>query len=314
MRRGVPARRPGRDCARTRGRPGRQRSLPPLHRGRAGRPSLARRRGSRPPARRNWPMRQRRRRSRRPLPARRCRSRPKAPARDACQPAAPSRPRAGPRRTISHDPPRASAHRPDPAAAARRRRAGQDRGRAAARPASRTASTSTRSRRASGFSIPGEVPADLPVELVDVSAAQALGGAARASCSRGRSASWRPGAFADRVREAAADADLVHLEETETAWCDGGLALPSLVHLHYLARRDRDLGAPWRKQFREVLDASTRRARCGAPAPLPRRELAARGRRAARRRATRRGRPRAALARPRPSTPSRRSTARRRPG
>src|SRR5206468_521882 len=64
------------------------------------------------------------------------------------------------------------------------------------------------------------------------------------------------GPFAERVRDAAADADLVHLEETETAWCDDGLALPSVVHLHYLARRDRDLGVPWSKQFREVLDAS----------------------------------------------------------
>ena len=64
------------------------------------------------------------------------------------------------------------------------------------------------------------------------------------------------GAFAERVREAAAGAALVHLEETETAWCDDGLELPSLVHLHYLARRDRDLGAPWSRQFRQVLDAS----------------------------------------------------------
>ena len=50
--------------------------------------------------------------------------------------------------------------------------------------------------------------------------------------------------------------DVVHLEETETAWCDGGLGLPSLVHVHYLTRHDRDLGPPWRRQFREVLDGS----------------------------------------------------------
>jgi glycosyltransferase involved in cell wall biosynthesis len=105
-----------------------------------------------------------------------------------------------------------------------------------------------------GFSIPGEVPADLPVELLDVSPPRPW--AARLGRFRRPLGQLATGPFADRVREAAADADLVHLEETETAWCDGGLALPSLVHVHYLARRDRDLGQPWRRQFREVLDAS----------------------------------------------------------
>ena len=62
------------------------------------------------------------------------------------------------------------------------------------------------------------------------------------------------GAFAEHVRAAAEDADLVHLEETETAWCDAGLDKPSLVHLHYLTREDRGLGPPWSRQFREVLD------------------------------------------------------------
>ena len=104
-----------------------------------------------------------------------------------------------------------------------------------------------------GFSVPGEVPGDLPVEVVDVPPP----GPFQARLQRVR----RPlgeltGAFAERVRAAAADADLVHLEETETAWCDEGIEQPSLVHLHYLARLDRDLGAPWSKQFREVLDAT----------------------------------------------------------
>ena len=113
---------------------------------------------------------------------------------------------------------------------------------------------STRLRRAGTSRIAGEVPADLPVELVDVSPPRPW--AARLGRFRRPLGELATGPFADRVREAAADADLVHLEETETAWCDGGLALPSLVHVHYLARRDRDLGPPWRKQFREVLDAS----------------------------------------------------------
>ena len=103
------------------------------------------------------------------------------------------------------------------------------------------------------FSASGEVPLDLSVELVDVEPPGPW--AARFGRMR-RPIGELAGAFAERIREASADADLVHLEETETAWCDDGLALPSLVHLHYLARRDRDLSAPWSKQFREVLDAS----------------------------------------------------------
>jgi glycosyltransferase involved in cell wall biosynthesis len=103
------------------------------------------------------------------------------------------------------------------------------------------------------FSLPGEVPLDLPVEVVDV----APFGPLQARLQRVR----RPlgelaGEFADRVRAAAGEAEILHLEETETVWAGHGVRLPSLVHLHYLARRDRQLGAPWSKQFREVLDAT----------------------------------------------------------
>ena len=103
-----------------------------------------------------------------------------------------------------------------------------------------------------GFSVAGEVPADLPVEIVDVGPP----GAMRARLQRIRRPVGELAAesFASRVEEAAREADVVHLEETETAWCDEGIAIPSLVHVHYLARRDRALGAPWRKRFREVLD------------------------------------------------------------
>jgi glycosyltransferase involved in cell wall biosynthesis len=103
------------------------------------------------------------------------------------------------------------------------------------------------------FSVPGEVPADLPVEVADVEPP----GPFRARLQRvTRPFGELTGAFSERVRAAAADADLVHLEETETGWCDEGIAKPSLVNLHYLARLDRGFGAPWRKQFREVLDVT----------------------------------------------------------
>ena len=103
------------------------------------------------------------------------------------------------------------------------------------------------------FSVAGEVPADLPVELVDVEPPGRW--AARLGRLRRPLGELAGRPFAARVREAAGDADVLHLEETETAWCDEGLTVPSLVHVHFLARRDRDLGPPWGKQFREVLDA-----------------------------------------------------------
>jgi Glycosyl transferases group 1 len=103
------------------------------------------------------------------------------------------------------------------------------------------------------FSVPGEVPPDLPVDVVDLEPPGPL----RARLQRvTRPLGELTGDFSAQVRAAAAGADLVHLEETETVWCDEGIAKPSLVHLHYLARRDRGLGAPWSKQFREVLDAT----------------------------------------------------------
>lgn len=104
-----------------------------------------------------------------------------------------------------------------------------------------------------GFSVAGEVPADLPVELVDVEPPGPWG--ARLDRLRRPRGELGAASFADRVRAAARDADVLHLEETETLWAGEGIALPSLVHVHYLARRDRDLGAPWSKRFREVLDA-----------------------------------------------------------
>ena len=103
------------------------------------------------------------------------------------------------------------------------------------------------------FAAAGEVPADLPVELVDVPP-EAPGWRARWRRLRRPRGELGRGPFAARVREAAADADLVHLEETETAWADEGLANPSLVHLHYLVRRDRSFGPPWQAAGRDMVE------------------------------------------------------------
>lgn len=103
------------------------------------------------------------------------------------------------------------------------------------------------------FSVPGDPPDDLPIEVVRVAPPPGglRGRIERLRRPRGEVA--RP-EFLSRVRELARSADVVHLEETETAWCDEGLANPSLVHIHYLIRRDRSFGPPWKKQFRDVVE------------------------------------------------------------
>ncbi len=105
------------------------------------------------------------------------------------------------------------------------------------------------------FAVAGEPPADLPVEVVDVPP-EPPGWAARANRWRHPRGELGRGIFAERVREAARAVDVVHLEETETAWCDQGIATPSLVHMHFLVRRDRSFGPPWRGSFRDVLEFS----------------------------------------------------------
>jgi glycosyltransferase involved in cell wall biosynthesis len=103
------------------------------------------------------------------------------------------------------------------------------------------------------FSQPDEPPADLPVEVVAV-APEPRRWRTRFNRLRRPRGELGRGEFAERVREAAGGADVLHLEETETAWCDEGLGLPSLVHVHFLVRRDRSWGAPWQKGFRDVLE------------------------------------------------------------
>jgi glycosyltransferase involved in cell wall biosynthesis len=109
------------------------------------------------------------------------------------------------------------------------------------------------------FTPPGEPPAGLPVEVVEVPP-ERVSRLARLRRPRG---DLGRGAFAERVRAAARGADVVHLEETETLWAGGGLAVPSVLHVHYLVRRDRPLAAPWSREGRELLElALAERAVC----------------------------------------------------
>ena len=102
------------------------------------------------------------------------------------------------------------------------------------------------------FAVPGDAPAELPVELVPVAPlSEWRGRLGRIRRPRGELA----GAFAARVAEAAEEVDVVHLDQVETVWCAEALTKPSALHVHYLARLDRPFGAPWRRQFRDVLDS-----------------------------------------------------------
>jgi glycosyltransferase involved in cell wall biosynthesis len=93
----------------------------------------------------------------------------------------------------------------------------------------------------------GVSPSDLPVEVVDVPEGNDWQ-SRFTRLHRPVGVLSRP-PFGPRVRAAALSADAVHLETIETAWCGVGLNRPTALHLHYLVRRDRPLGVPWKRQF-----------------------------------------------------------------
>jgi glycosyltransferase involved in cell wall biosynthesis len=111
------------------------------------------------------------------------------------------------------------------------------------------------------WAVPGEPPQEAGVEVVAVPPEPA-GLRPRLRSLTRPLAGLAETEFAARVREAAGAADLLHLEEIPTARLGDGLALPAVAHLHYLVRRDRAFGPPWRRQFRHVLELA--RAERGA--------------------------------------------------
>jgi glycosyltransferase involved in cell wall biosynthesis len=105
-----------------------------------------------------------------------------------------------------------------------------------------------------------EPPEDAGVHVVDV-ASEPPGLRSRVlSLTRPLTGLARSG-FAGRVRDAARDADVVHLEEVSTTSLDHGMRKPSLAHLHYLVRLDRPPAAPWRREFRHALELARAEAR-----------------------------------------------------
>jgi glycosyltransferase involved in cell wall biosynthesis len=100
---------------------------------------------------------------------------------------------------------------------------------------------------------PGAPPAGLPVEVVDVREEPAGWSGRLERFERPRGHLSR-GTFGDRVRELAASADVLHLEETQTAWCSAVATVPASVHVHHLVRSDRGWPAPWTGAFRQMAE------------------------------------------------------------
>lgn len=105
------------------------------------------------------------------------------------------------------------------------------------------------------WSVPGEVPAELPVDVIDLPPRSLPGFRRQMARVRRPLGELARADFAAHVRHAALDADVIHLEQTETAWCDQGLTIPSAVHVHYLLRWDRSLGKPWTHGFRYGMES-----------------------------------------------------------
>ncbi len=92
----------------------------------------------------------------------------------------------------------------------------------------------------------------LGVEVVDVAApGRSLGD--RIANLQAPLATLGRGHFAARVRELAAGADVVHLEQVETAPCDPGRR-PAALHLHYRVLLDRAVGNPLQRSHRRTLE------------------------------------------------------------
>jgi glycosyltransferase involved in cell wall biosynthesis len=92
-----------------------------------------------------------------------------------------------------------------------------------------------------------ETPSDRSIEVIDV---PAYGSSLGERLQRLRMPrSELSGTFAEHVQAAAADADVVHLDELESSWCAVADRSPSVLHLHYLVEEDRGPGPPWTRSF-----------------------------------------------------------------
>jgi glycosyltransferase involved in cell wall biosynthesis len=90
------------------------------------------------------------------------------------------------------------------------------------------------------------VPSDLPVDVVRSPETLSRADLYRAKVARPRGELAR-GAFDTAYRAAATDADVLHLEETDTGWSAYGTAAPRVLRVHYLAQLDQRMAGLWGK-------------------------------------------------------------------
>jgi polysaccharide biosynthesis protein PslH len=62
------------------------------------------------------------------------------------------------------------------------------------------------------------------------------------------------GAFAERLKVLARDADIVHFVEAQTAVALSLVDKPAVVQLHFLTRRDRSITGPWNREGRIAIE------------------------------------------------------------
>jgi polysaccharide biosynthesis protein PslH len=96
------------------------------------------------------------------------------------------------------------------------------------------------------------VPAGLPVETIPIEVPSTW--QARRDRLLRPNGLLRRGPFAARLRERAEDVDIVHFVEAQAAVAIGLVERPSLVQIHFLTRRDREIGWWWRRDTRIAIE------------------------------------------------------------
>jgi glycosyltransferase involved in cell wall biosynthesis len=96
------------------------------------------------------------------------------------------------------------------------------------------------------------VPAGLPVETIPIEVPSTW--QARRDRLLRPNGLLRRGCFAARLRELAEDVDIVHFVEAQAAVAIGLVKRPSLVQIHFLTKRDREIGLSWRRDTRIAIE------------------------------------------------------------
>jgi glycosyltransferase involved in cell wall biosynthesis len=103
------------------------------------------------------------------------------------------------------------------------------------------------------FDPPGAVAPDLALEEVELGSPDRGFGARQVERLRRPMGELTAPSFVDRIRDLAASADIVHLEEVEAA-ATGTASAPTVAHLHYRARLDTAVAPLWRAGARAAAE------------------------------------------------------------